>query len=346
VFETIRSYKGCGMGFVTVWCSAFMLFADVRLGVGFANTVRSADFVPARATITRSKLRPVKNGVYLELEYTFAVNGRSYTSTRYHGEPQFVGNRYWRQAHATLPTGTTATIYYNPDDPSESAVVPGPRWDQLLVLWCLTPFNVIAFLLVWAAWSRVAGWRGFDPIRDARPIDASWCVRLSGSGALSNALVALLVVTFVGCFVLIGGYDALVGLPPPGWLIVGAWAFALAASLLYAIRQRRRRRLLIDNQAECLTLPASVTAAERTIPFRRITGVTTAMEMRPRGRNETDEMLVCSFNWRDETDTPQSTSIAEYADRRDADALAEWLRERVMPAGSRPPKPAERLDSF
>lgn len=87
----------------------------------------------------------------VSLAYTYAVDGREYAGDRYaYGEWSSNDGRAARIADE-FPVGASVTVYYDPDDPRESALAVGVGGTQLILLALLLPFNLLVPILAWAA---------------------------------------------------------------------------------------------------------------------------------------------------------------------------------------------------
>ncbi|MBI3151553.1 MAG: DUF3592 domain-containing protein [Chloroflexi bacterium] len=73
----------------------------------------------------QSKRTGRSRSIYPVVVYTYVVNGQSYQSQRIKAGEQFLSVRVAGQAQETVnryPIGATVTVYYNPSNPSESAL--------------------------------------------------------------------------------------------------------------------------------------------------------------------------------------------------------------------------------
>jgi len=73
----------------------------------------------------QSKHTGRSHSLYPVVVYAYVVNGQSYQSQRIKAGEQFLNVRVTGQAYATVnryPIGATVTVYYNPSNPSESAL--------------------------------------------------------------------------------------------------------------------------------------------------------------------------------------------------------------------------------
>lgn len=313
--------------FAVVWIGVVVL-ADVVLAYGIRTAIRSADWTPTNGLITRSELiKGRKGSVRLNLEYIYMVDGQPHTGHEYQPGPHLLPNQKWRQVHAEWPEGKPVTVYYDPDTPKDAFLNPGVKPDVLMVLLAFTPFNLVAVGLGRLCWGQFTGRREFDPVRDVRPTTDGYTVRLNGVGPLAVFGLSLFVGSFASIFlVLLGLHDF--AAVPTSWLLDGSiWAAILAVCAFFAWRYRTPRELV--EGSETLTLPTTPTGREMIeIPRSAVRNVevnTTAVPNRKRPRT----VHVVSLIGVDENQGRQITRFAEYAERPDAESLAEWLRERL-----------------
>lgn len=96
-----------------------------------SNTYRQAaqSWPSTTGTILISTLQSRRSGrshsTYPVVGYQYTVNGQTYTSQAIKAGDQFMNVRVSGQAQTTVaryPVGSTVTVYYNPANPSESAL--------------------------------------------------------------------------------------------------------------------------------------------------------------------------------------------------------------------------------
>lgn len=311
-----------------------MLFVDVMLGSGLVRAVRSESFESVPGVVTKSEIRR-KRGASFILEYEYAVNGQRYTGTTYHVQPQLVGNGYWYAAHDAHPVGAVVTVHYDPAAPGTAYLRPGVRPDVVLLLLCLTPFNLVMVGFVYAAWWQLTGRRSFDPalVRCVREVPGGCLVRADPNARfLPNAFVVLGASTFAGSFA-VGAFTALSDFPPPWWAGISAWAAILVVTVVLASRKTHRTLIHLGEPEGAVAFPAD--GGRVTVARENLLGINT--DTRTRQRNGiTSDVFGVSLRWRDEFDQEHTTLLAEYTESADAVVLAEWLSERLrLPIAAR-----------
>jgi hypothetical protein len=318
----------------SVWVGAvfwivLMLIIDGLLASGFVEAVGSESFETVRGVVTKCDLgRGGKGGVYLDIEYDYTVNGQLYTGTKYHLAPQLVGNKFWETAHNSLPVGTQVMVYYDPDEPRTACLLPGFRTDALFLLWVLTPFNLVMLGFIYEAIWYLLGRRAFEPSLKRcvwHAQDGYFARSDPYSQFVANAFLILLVVTFVGSF-LIGGYVLTFELPPPLWIPLTMWGLALAVTIVFGLRESQRTLIHINELEGTIAFP--VGWARATVTRSQVLGVENTTEKRGK-KAEEYEIFVVALRWRTDDGHEELTKLAEYDERADAEAFGNWLRERL-----------------
>lgn len=314
--------------FATFWIG-FVLVADGAVAYGTRTAARSADWTPTDGVVTRSQLKfGRKNSVSLDLAYTYTVDGQPYTGTQYQPGPHMLPSKKWRAVQAELPVGKAVTVYHDPDRPADALLDPGVKPDVLLVLLALTPFNVIAVGVGWACWGLFTGRREFDPARHVRPTadGSGYAARLNGFGPLAAFLMALLGVSFVSIFLVVLLLHSVAEVPTSWAVDGGIWAAILAVCGLFAWLCRTPRELV--EGTDTLTVPTTSTGGETVeVPRAAVRGVWVATEERPAKRGNRKVFVPVI-----QTDD-RELRFAEYTNPADAEALAEWVRERLNLGG-------------
>lgn len=140
---------------------SWMMYQDIR------HAQASLNFIPVQATLIENNLLSKPDGKRLAIAYTYAIDGATYTGSRY----KFgVENREFgefskhpaakdiRRFHKQNPAGSQITVFVNPADPSDATVVRGHvyLWYEILALTLMTTmFGIGLYLTVffprWAA---------------------------------------------------------------------------------------------------------------------------------------------------------------------------------------------------
>ncbi|WP_164021548.1 DUF3592 domain-containing protein [Pyxidicoccus trucidator] len=94
-----------------------------------SSTVTSREVAPinAETSYDDDAPKPAPQILYRpEVEYTYTVDGQSYTGTSLGKDVVEVSSKQHAQAHAArYPRGTPAKVFYDPEDPSQAVLEPG-----------------------------------------------------------------------------------------------------------------------------------------------------------------------------------------------------------------------------
>src|SRR5262249_40530700 len=136
-------------------------------------------------------------------------------------------------------------------DPTTAYLEPGLQADAMFGVWWLTPFNLIMVWMAWAGFWGLSGRRMFDPQlrRCVWPAPDGWLARRSPDEALlPTVFLVLFIITFFGCFVLMG-HLVVFGFAPRWWLVITMCAVALVAAVSLG-RYGSRQALIHVNELE------------------------------------------------------------------------------------------------
>jgi hypothetical protein len=304
-------------GFLTIWTVVVVPF-DCILVYGMWAQLRALSFPTTDGVITRSGVKfggDDGDSTRLDLAYAYEVGGRRYTGTRYSYAEIGTNTGAWHRVQRRLPVGARVPVSYDPDDPAESLLHPGPTGMHLFLAWFLIPFNVIA----------VGGWiwyaRRNRPEFDRRQVRrtrSGWVVRPTSLFRLGVFAGVLAGIAFLGSFVWAVGW----GFDPPVSVIGVASVVALAVAAAVAL---------------AFPLPrVEVNLAERVlrfdggeIPFRVIRSVAVDEEVKTESGGQVKRTYHCAVVWVDPAGAETPVRVASYGKRPDADAFVAWLREAL-----------------
>jgi len=238
-----------GATWILLWSSATLLF-DGALAQSIARQLLALTFRPARGVVTSSRVivesdaegtssKPV-------VEYTYTVDrSELFGNTIRH--PSFeIGDGDARRIVDRFPTGSQITVYYDPQNPTDSLLLPGLCAGHAFMALFMMPFNMIMLGGWLGAWCWLFGGRpgGLPWGVTLRPTFDGFILRLYSTSPLAMAVGAVLGTSFAGIFLVAFGSLLL----PPELLVALAWlaVFTLPAAL--ARRQRRKAILLEVNE--------------------------------------------------------------------------------------------------
>jgi hypothetical protein len=292
--------------------------------------IRSLQYERTEGVVTLSEVgEKLESGRYAwRLEYTFTVAGREYTGSRFNpGRPRGAKSESsLRQTLRSYPPGRRVIVYYDPADPAEAVLERATLARMLGGLWFLSGPALIVLLIAWGI--LLGGPAGrFEPPAGGPP----WAARLPRTGALLAAAKVGAVVYLAGfAFVCLSGSVARPdrddgGEQAAAGIAVAAWGVYLAVVAACVWRARVPGLLVIDPAAGTLRYrPRWVWPPPTTVPLAAVHGV---------------EVAERAFEWKGDTAhryrvrivyNAAAVDLPEYEDRADADALADWVRGRLV----------------
>lgn len=251
-----------GWVFVLVWSVfvvgfdsffAWTVYRQIRAGQTWQRTIgtiTASDLVTGVGSKGKTTYRP-------RISYTFSVGDKSFIgSTVEIGDVAGTGRKHADRIVRAYPPGSKRPIYFDPNDPGNSALLVGVQPGTLMMLMVALPFNAV--LLGAAAFLFRARRLAEDPM-------SAWLVRDDGARAvlrlvhwapMTAACLSLGAVSFVGVFAVMFAYD---GEPPVAisGAVVGASlaSFVLAYLWKKAVDASGRRDVVVDRTLKRVSLP-------------------------------------------------------------------------------------------
>lgn len=306
---------------LTAFCTAITLGLDLVFGGHAVGQLWAAStYARGEAIVTRSEIDSSGRGTRPRITYSFVVDGRSYTGSRYSfGEFSSTGSRA-RRVVAQYPTGAVVAVYYSAADPSSAVLLYGADPSIAIVLIGLVPFNVL-MLLFWAGLI----FRRWKPWTPSLPrFEDNSCSRIRTS-AVSPVGSAILVAVFPAPIVVAVALAFLFNGDPP-WLasIIAVFLLPLAG-FVAAIRTARataagRFDLTVDRDHGVVRMAQNFSKhAPTPIPFSEITAVDV--------REVEGDALPCSVELT--TRDGQVLEVRRALERPAAEEIRDWLRSRI-----------------
>ena len=332
-----RRERLIGSGFAAfwlLWWSLFTLLFDSMIVFHTLKTWQARSYPSVSGEIIHSDVRRDAgnegNSFRADVRFRYTVNGAEFTGQRLHffgfheNNPVLI-----KGVIEHFPIGKQVEIFYNSDDPSDSALSRTLDGLPLFMLLLLTPFNLI---MVggwrWVA-RRVAGIRTLPVRRDAE----KWFVRQTNGQPLvvasivagAASVAAIIVVGF-------GGWaDGLVSMTATwvGLLGLSGLAYWHTRSLIL----REPPVLILDDAVEAITWPSSDNAPAFSLPRSRLLGVEIDDSPQPDDdENAWDFSIMLSFNG--EQGQPTKRLVLKTTSGTEAAAIADWLEDWAgLPVG-------------
>ena len=321
-----RAQRIVGLLFLVVAHTAMVVVVVPRL----VRDVRTVQYPFTEGAITVSEPRdlPLSKMNYWKLEYTYTVDGRAYTGTRY----AVAGDgRYYRddllQILATFPVGARVPVAYNPDDPADAALRPAQPGHLFEWVGILLAGTVVALLAAFAILFGLIRPREFDPDNErciARTREGS-LVRLSSAFLIHPSLTFCVV---LGLIFLVAFFRPTVHGAYPWWagflIVVGAPALVVT---MFALM--RRQTLLIDEPRRQLLYTPGWPWAKVELAFSEVIDVRVVPRTTPSKDGGTTDLSYGVTVTHTARGEPRDLTLCEYLNRDDAAVLVAWLRDRL-----------------
>lgn len=254
------------------WCTLVGAFDFITLRA-FIPQVASTWFPPAPAHITKSEVtrhsgsKGSTHGV--AVEYTYVVNGTTYTSDRFGFDTMKSSDSGWAyQAVASFPAGSERTCYYDPRDPSRAVLSKGIRGSDITILMFLTPFNMVGLALMSAPFFS---WRErrrpeLIPPRVVDRFQGREAYAMNNYNPIAAFLVAFFISSFLGIFIVAFPFGFHPSIPQVATVWGTAFAISVAAAVMTWQRIKSGRYdFVIDRGSQIATIPAMHKRASREI---------------------------------------------------------------------------------
>ncbi len=134
---------------LVIW-TLFTIIEDGLAVWDLSRQCKSTNYPDVQGVITQNETKCHDFDLYeVKIEYTYQVDGKSYTNNRYIYDAMMFGNStsgsQWRisQLELALPVGQQVTIYHNPSNPADSLLKTGIIGYHLFAWAGLAFFNII-----------------------------------------------------------------------------------------------------------------------------------------------------------------------------------------------------------
>jgi len=323
--------------FIGIWGSLIGNFDYMAIHAIRQQSVAQAfPTVPGRVVESRvSVYRGRRSITYTPvIRYTYRVNGQMYKSGVLRHGMWGGGNQGSAQrAVRAHPVGSPVLVHYNPADPSDALLEPGVRGGDWLMLLFFLPFNLIP---LWMFLYLIRGGLRGNIVAEAGGAKIVYwgvnqAVRLPKTAAAVVALVVGIlswIIAIVVAFVS-GGSD------PPVSSAIAAWLVAVVPPIVAFLLARLRAAggrydLVIDSVRRTLTLPMTF---GRTMPIELSSASVQDIHIQEiitrTSKGGTQRRYELSLVHRGPHGNEQRELLARWGSQRNAEALAEWIREKA-----------------
>lgn len=208
----------------------------------------------------------------LSITYSYNVNGKSYTGTRYFANQNAINDEKWVTKYVREhPKGSSLTVYYDPKKPSDAVLVKGLSGHELYVCLFIYPFFITSLVLWGLFFHMLFFYKNYVGIRYFVEKPDGVHLRFTLIPSLTGLLLS--VITAIACIVI----SNLTSISTQPSLFVGIlyWV-AVALSITWGINSTRRRNKLgkddvvINRSKKQITLPKTWKDKSQALSFSQI----------------------------------------------------------------------------
>jgi hypothetical protein len=329
--------QGVFLVFFTLLWSTGVLFFDGLMAHGIFKQFESRRYLVAEGKVTHSEVKShhsSKGGTTYEavINYRFEAGGQTFTGTRLrYGAGSSSNSTSARNLVDTHPEGAMVQVFYNPDNPQDSLLLPGIIGSDFILVLFLTPFNAVML----GFWIWIGGWlreRLFRPVAGGMKIitDGMFTqVRLPQFGAVGWGLGTTGGLGFIAMFIV--AFSTM--MQPPVGLVLAVIAVVYLAGLGVYLWQWQKIRsglddLIINEAARTLDLPQTFGRKQRvTAGIADIESLTVEKIEHRSSKGGISYTYAPTLRLRGTE--PGEQKLADWSDKVKADDFAEWLRKQL-----------------
>ena len=325
--------------FFTLFWTAMVGIFDTIFISDFVRREQAQSFPSTKGTIMRSYIKETQGSRRSadptygpEIDFTFEVNGKTYSSDTYrYGDWGSSDRSLAESAVGRYVVGQQVVVYYNPNDPSDAILERDTQGMDLFSLLAITPFNLI-MLGLWGFLATMLK-RKISKLPAGgvliKQYQGRTHIRLPESTPLATAGGTALGISFVSIFIVFFGFGA----NPSMLTIQIVWACVIIPSVIVYIKMKfdigsGKKDLVIDDTNGILSLAQTLDRNEHVIvQLDDVTEVImerVAIQTRKGTRFQFAAALVYT-----EGDKSIKSRLIEWYDEDRANQFADWLRDRL-----------------
>ena len=290
-------------------------------------------FPTTKGRIIRSEIgegRMIRRGI--EIEYTYAVNGVKYHGYRYRYDDHNV-TMEWQSTAVVYPRWSSQKVYYNPQNPADSLLMPGIDGSDLLLLLFALPLNVLTATLWRAMITQLQDHLRVPPAGGVRIFkhQGETRVPLGDTTAIQEGLYVMSAAAFIAAFpiVMVGGFEPSMRLMKATWIgllgLGGAfflWRLVRNRSGVYDLRIGQNSQTVILPQTAGRPRPVSVARSE-------ISGVSLQRRVSKSPSGTHFSFLPALHHNGSETDSQPLKLVSWGWSEEKARAFSQWLSQEL-----------------
>ncbi len=326
-----------GSVFLMLWLSFWtigVLFVDGCAVWLLAKNVAAQSYPSVTGEITASQPAETDGSVRWKVQFRYSVDGREFTGDR---RTFAVGN--FSNPRQELPSlaerfvvGKPVEVFYNPNEPSDSALDRTLSGLPLLMGLFVVPFNAVML----GGWNwvrrRILGLQAVPIRRDGR----HWLVTTTNGQPFVVMLIIAGGLSFASTFtiVLCGWEENLFGLAVTwcGLIGISVGTYLHTRSLVL----RERPVLILDDATATVTWPESNDTPAFSLPKGRLSAVELADQPANADELGLSPDFVVRLAFKNDDEQPGHRTVLCTPNGIEATALAEWLEDWIAQPAARP----------
>ena len=323
---------------ISLFAELFIISSDLRnTGPLFVRQWSSGNYSQTTGKIIECQIQSQTNldrtVTYraVQIKYQFEAGGHEWEAGRFsyfdHHQPA-IGHDLTGETVSQYAAGSAVRVYYNPNDPADALLFPGPGGDEIVLYIYKAMGSLYLASVFW-----VVCWPGFrraisnPPAGGVKIVRERRLVRVQLPWFNPAVITMGVGIVSLSCFSgFLNGRHASVTVAGAGLILNNAVVIAVFALLKYKIRSGKYN-LEIDKDSGSLVLPVRFFHRDRLkINIPEIVDVTTkALVVRTAKGNQYS--FVPSLELRHHGSTP--IAIVTWSERKRAESFTAWLRSEL-----------------
>ena len=331
----------------TCFWSSFVLFFDAMMTRRLWQQFESSHYPFTMGQVTGCSMTThhgSKGGTTygVDIGYRYSVESHTYYGSRFRYMSTPSSYDWAMSTVRAHPAGSQVAVYFNASNPEDAVLSPDLSGGDLMIVLFLMPFNLVMI----GFWIGLGGWlreRILKPVAGGVKIIVEGPrtrIRLPEYGALVWSMIAMGGLSFVSIFVV--GFAS--GFQPsiPTALLTLFVVIGTGAGIYiwqWGKIHSGDDDLILDETSTTIALPETYGRKQRVTVNRSEIEKLTVEQIEHRSRKGGISYTYAPTLWLRRNENVETQKLADWGDRKKAEAFAEWLRQRLNPAGA----PAQRV---
>lgn len=321
----------------TCFWSGFVLFFDAAMAQGVWKQFESGHYPFTMGQVTHCEMTSHHSSRHgttygVNIGYHYVVNDHAFDGSRFRYMSMSSSYSWAAAIVRAHPTGSQIKVYFNASNPQDAVLSPDLSGGDLMIVLFLIPFNLVMI----GFWIGIGGWlreRILKPVAGGVKIiveGPQTRVRLPQYGAMVWAMIAMGGLSFVSIFIV--GFASRFEPSIPTALLT--LFVVIAAGLGVYVRQWLKINsgdddLILDETSTTIGLPETCGRKQRVTVNRSEIEKLTVEQIEHRSSKGGISYTYAPTLWLRRNENVETQKLADWGDRKKAEAFAEWLRGRL-----------------